>query len=108
MTEAPWEKPLIALVDDGSSMDDVSDSVSMEENMDNDDVHVGTPLYGSATGDVDPEPETPSDIQEQTQAPTHSQQQQHPETETDTYTETGSETQTQYRPRRIYRHCVTV
>jgi hypothetical protein len=42
--------------DDDDSMDDGSDdvSVSMEEKLDNDDLHAGTPLYGSATGDVDP------------------------------------------------------
>jgi hypothetical protein len=62
--------------DDSGSMDDVSDpvSVSMEENMDNDDLHVGTPLYGSTMGDVDPESATPSDTHAQSQAPTHSHQ----------------------------------
>ncbi|MCX6654773.1 MAG: hypothetical protein NTY03_06580 [Candidatus Bathyarchaeota archaeon] len=51
---------------DGGSMDagaddSDDDSGSMEENLDNDDLQIGMPLYGSTMGDVDPEPQAPMD-----------------------------------------------
>jgi hypothetical protein len=68
--------------DDSGSIDDVSDpvSVSMEENMDNDDLHAGTPLYGSATGDVDPEPQAPMGTHGKSQAVSHGHPLQEPST----------------------------
>jgi GH18 family chitinase len=61
---------------DGGSMDagaddSDDDSGSMEENLDNDDLQIGMPLYGSTMGDVDPEPQAPTGTHGNSQAPTH-------------------------------------
>jgi hypothetical protein len=57
--------------DDSGSMDDVS--VSMEENLNNDDLHAGTPLYGSTMGDVDPKSPSLMGTHGKSQAVSHGQ-----------------------------------
>jgi hypothetical protein len=67
-----------AVADDGSD-----EACSMdEEESDEDDVHDGMPVQGSATGDVDPEPSTPIDTHAQSSTPINSQSPQEPSTAT--------------------------
>jgi hypothetical protein len=63
---------------DGGSMDagaddSDDDSGSMEENLDNDDLQIGMPLYGSTMGDVDPEPQAVTGTHGQSRSVSHGQ-----------------------------------
>ena len=56
----------MSLIDDGGSMNDFADDVtvdssSMDDNDDDKDVKLGTPLQGSTRGDVDPKTSTDID-----------------------------------------------
>ena len=61
-----------------------------EEASDEDDVHDGMPVQGSATGDVDPEPQAPMGTHGKSQAVSHGHPPQEPSTATGEATEKPS------------------
>jgi hypothetical protein len=76
------EVPATAVADsgsmDGTADRDVDDNGTMEEKVAEEDIAEGTPVQGSATGDVDPEPQAPMGTHGKSQAPTHGHPPQEP------------------------------